>query len=92
MEPDRPVLTLRGWAPAVVAVLHRPDLWPVALLVALRLAPARWWRRWPPRPRPDPGYLAFRMQTAYGDPDRAPDPDDLVAWLEWCRRLRRPGR
>jgi hypothetical protein len=25
------------------------------------------------------------MQTAYGDPDRAPDPDDVVTYLHWCR-------
>ena len=40
--------------------------------VALLAAPG-WWRRWPPLPVPDRRYLRFRLQTAYGDPDQAPD-------------------
>jgi hypothetical protein len=38
---------------------------------------------------PDAAYLRFRLVTQYGDPAHEPDPDDVVAWLEWCRRLRR---
>ncbi len=56
-----------------------------------RLAPTGWWRRWPPLPRPDPAYLRFRLQTAYGDPGRDPDPGDVVTYLRWCRRRRREG-
>jgi hypothetical protein len=37
---------------------------------------------------PDPAYLRFRMQTAYGDPNRDPDPDDVVTYLRWCRDFR----
>jgi hypothetical protein len=43
---------------------------------------------------PDRAYLRFRLETAYG-PDQAPVPDDLVAYLRWCRErdiLRRAGR
>ena len=29
------------------------------------------------------------MQTAYGDPDREPEPSDVVAYLRWCRGFRR---
>ena len=29
----------------VVALVRRPDLWPAAVRVALRLAPTGWWRR-----------------------------------------------
>jgi hypothetical protein len=27
------------------------------------------------------------MQTVYGDPDAPLQPADLVAYLEWCRRM-----
>ena len=75
--------------PAARAVLVRPDLWTVAAVQTVRLARPRWWRHWPPLPLPDPAYLRFRLQTAYGDPERPPAPADVVAWLEWCRDLRR---
>ena len=73
--------------PAMAAVAARPALWPVAVRQGLRLAVPGWWRRWPPVPRPDPDYLRFRMQTAFGDPEAAPAPADVVAYLEWCRRF-----
>ena len=77
-----------GWlGPAALAVLVRPRLWAVAVAQVLRLATPGWWRRWPPLPRPDRDYLRFRMQTAYGDPDAPPEPRDVVAYLEWCRRF-----
>jgi hypothetical protein len=70
---------------AGVAVLVRPALWATAVVQLFRLAPGGWWRRWPPVPAPDPGYLRFRLQTQYGDPSREPEVADLVAYLEWCR-------
>jgi hypothetical protein len=57
-----------------------------------RLAAPGWWRRAPHLPVPDERYLAFRMETAYGDPAHPPRADDLVEYLEWCRRRRRSGR
>ena len=74
---------------AVAAVAVRPGLWWTAVTQVARLAPSGWWRRWPPVPLPDPGYLRFRLQTAYGDPDRPPAPDDVVAYLVWCKRMER---
>ena len=68
----------------VWAVVRRPWLWGVAL----RLAPRGWWRRSPHLPVPDPAYLRFRMVTMYGDATHAPETDDLVTYLEWCRRFR----
>jgi len=45
-----------------------------------------WWRRRPFLPVPDASLMRFRMITAYGgDGSGVPEPDDLVAWLEWCR-------
>jgi hypothetical protein len=73
-----------GWiGPAALAVAVRPALWGVAVRQILRLAVPGWWRRWPPLPLPDPDYLRFRFQTAFGDGE--PEAADVVAYLEWCR-------
>ena len=71
---------------AVARLLRRPSLWPTAAGQALRLARPGWWKRPPFLPVPDPDYVRFRMQTAYGSAGR-PDPDDLVAYLNWCREF-----
>ncbi|MFN8035893.1 MAG: hypothetical protein U0V73_08170 [Acidimicrobiia bacterium] len=76
------------WWRAVVAVLVRPRLWPTALVQAFRLARPAWWRRPPFLPLPDPAYLRFRLETQYGAAGR-PRPGDVVAYLEWCRAMRR---
>ena len=70
---------------AVGAVARHPSLWPTAARQALRLAAPGWWRHRPVLPLPDRDYLRFRLQTAYGDPDHDPEPDDLVTYLRWCR-------
>lgn len=71
---------------AVLAVLRHPSLWWTALRVLLRMAPTGWWRRRPFLPLPDPGYLRFRMVTAYGGDGSTPaDPEDLLTYLRWCR-------
>jgi hypothetical protein len=70
----------------VVAV--RPWLWSIAVVQVFVLAQPGWWRRFPPLPRPDPAYLRFRLQTAYGDADRDPEPADVVSYLQWCRAYR----
>jgi hypothetical protein len=69
------------------AVIVRPRLWVTALRQAHRLAPRGWWRRPPFLPLPDRGYSAFRQVTQYGDADHAPDVEDVLVWLEWCRAL-----
>lgn len=70
---------------SAVAVVARPDLWRTALRVVLRLAPRGWWRRAPHLPLPDRGYWEFRATTAFGSGGAAPDPHDVVTYLEWCR-------
>ena len=75
----------RHWVPAGLAVAARPSLWAVALRQARRLAPPGWWRRPPFVPRPDRGYLRFRLETQYGDADAPASGADLVAYLRWCR-------
>ena len=67
------------------AVVVRPSLWATALRQILVLAPDGWWRTAPFLPLPDRAYFRFRMQTMYGDPDRAPEPADVVTYLHWCR-------
>ena len=74
--------------PVVRAVLRRPGLWPTAARQAAVLAPRGWWRRRPFLPVPDAEYLRFRMVTAYGMPDREPEPGDVVTYLRWCREWR----
>jgi hypothetical protein len=77
-----------GW---VLAVARRPDLWLTAVREARLLAAPGWWRRWPPRPLPDEDYLHWRLQTAYGSEGEVPA-EDLVAYLEWCRRMQALAR
>ena len=79
-QPD--VAWLRA---AALAVLRRPDLWLTAVRQLAVLATPGWWRRAPRLPLPDPDYLRFRLQTAYGDADRPPEPHDVVTYLHWCR-------
>jgi hypothetical protein len=81
-------MNARWWRAVAVALARRPALWGVALAQLARLARPGWWRRWPPLPAPEPEYLRFRLQTQYGDPDREPEPDDVVAYLRWCRGFR----
>ena len=73
-------------------MLGHPTLWATALVQLFVLARPGWWRRWPPLPAPDAAYLRFRLQTAYGDPEREPEPQDVVAYLEWCKRMRSVAR
>jgi len=69
---------MRGGALAVVAaVARRPRLWGEALR-QVRLLARRGGGEW----------LRFRLVTAYGDPQRRPEPADVVTWLAWSRRFR----
>ncbi|HVE45581.1 MAG TPA: hypothetical protein VNA57_02375 [Acidimicrobiales bacterium] len=70
------------------ALAVRPHLWVTALRQVLVLAPPGWWRRRPFLPLPDAAYLAFRLETMYGDRAAQPAPADVVAYLEWCRSHR----
>lgn len=80
------------WGRAATAIAVRPTLWWTAVRQVFVLAVPGWWRRWPPLPVPDPAYLRFRLVTAYGDPDRAPEPADVVTYLRWCRQWRALSR
>lgn len=83
--------SLRWSANVVFHLLHRPELWLTALDQGHRMARSGWWRRPPFLPVPAPHYLAFRLQTMYGDRAANADPADLLAWLAWCRHWRHSG-
>ncbi|MFZ4585445.1 MAG: hypothetical protein ACOYNI_09500 [Acidimicrobiia bacterium] len=70
---------------------QHPALWATAWRQARRMARPGWARRWPFLPLPDPAYLEFRLTTQYGR-SGAPTPEDLVAYLAWCRREERATR
>ncbi|MGQ0617401.1 MAG: hypothetical protein ACT4PW_10495 [Acidimicrobiia bacterium] len=79
-------MTPRALIATAFAVLPHPTLWPTALVQVMRMAPSGWWHRPPFLPLPDVDLLRFRLQTQYGDPEHVPDPDDVLTWLQWCRR------
>jgi hypothetical protein len=66
-------------------VLRRPRLWTAGARAYVTHVPSGWHRRAPFLPVPDRAWLAFRLQTQYGDSAHAPEPDDVVAWLEWWK-------
>ena len=70
---------------AAIAVLAHPSLWFTALRQANRLVPTRWWSRSPYLPVPSRDYLAFRLQTQYGDTRHNVEPKDVLNYLGWCR-------
>lgn len=73
----------------VGCVARRPGLWAEAARAWVAHLPLRWWTRPPFLPVPDRRYLAWRRETAYGDPEARIEPADLVEYLQWRRRLRR---
>ena len=69
----------------VPALLRRPSLWLDALRAGWAHRPRGGWRAW--LPIPERRYWDWRLQTAFGDgPVR---PDEVLAVLDWRRRLRR---
>jgi hypothetical protein len=76
-------------ARGAVALLAHPRLWSTGVRQVAVLARPGWWRRPPFLPLPDADYLRFRLETAYGGlGDRSLEPEDLVAYLRWCRAVR----
>ncbi len=73
----------------VLAVARRPDLWLTGVILGIRLGR---WRQWPPRVGPGSEYVRFRLITMYGDESGSISGPEAVAYLEWCRRMRRGAR
>lgn len=86
MERAEQALTSANLRRLALAVGRRPSLWSTAVRQLFVLAPRGWWRRRPFLPLPDPDYLAFRLQTMYGDGSHEAEPDDLITYLTWVRR------
>ncbi len=72
--------------------LRRPRTVPALLGAAWAFRARGWYRRPPFLPIPPRSYLRWRMDTAYGDPDAAPPPDELERYLLWTSRMRRDMR
>ena len=83
----------RDVAIVLPAVLGHPSVWWAGVSALLRLARRGWWRRPPFLPVPGEAYWEFRLVTAFGGTgkDAAFTGEDVVAYLQWCRRAR-PGR
>lgn len=82
IRDHRPVTARAAWSIAL-----RPSLWVIAVVQAFRLARRGWWRRVPFLPLMDPDYLRFRLETAYGNERDRIDPEDLIAYLHWCKGM-----
>ena len=68
--------------------LRRPGLIPSILGAAWAFRRRNWWRKVPFLPLPSRGYLRWRMETAYGDPDAVPSDDELERYLRWASDMR----
>ena len=79
----------KWWVDAALAVAARPWLWRVALVQCFSLLPRRSSAGIPRFSRGSRGWIAFRMETAYGDPSARPGARDVVQFLEWCRQSSR---
>lgn len=76
----------------VKLVLVRPGLVRHALGAAWAFRARRWYLRPPFLPLPPRSYLRWRMETAYGDPEATPPPEELARFLRWGTEIRKRMR
>lgn len=69
--------------------LRRPGVVPALLGLAWAARRRGWYRRAPFLPIPPRSYLAWRLDTAYGDPTADPPRDEAERYLRWTRQMRR---
>jgi hypothetical protein len=74
---------------AGVAV-RNPTLVPLLIGAGWRFRARDWYRRAPFLPLPPAEYVEWRLHTAYGDGEAAPPTDDLIRYVRWTRRMRKP--
>lgn len=72
--------------------LRQPRLVPLLLGAAWRFRAQDWYRRVPFLPLPPAEYVAWRLQTAYGDEGAAPEPVELARYLRWTARMAKQRR
>ncbi len=73
-------------------VLRRPRTLVWLARAAWRFRSNGWYRRAPFVPLPPPEYVAWRLETAYGETDQVPDADEIeryLGWANWMRRVKR---
>lgn len=70
-------------------LIRRPWLLADALRLAWATRAQNWYRRPPFLPIPPASYLRWRMETAYGDGDAEPSPDEVERFVRWASRMRR---
>jgi hypothetical protein len=68
---------------------RRPRMIPDMVRAAWAFRALAWYRRPPFLPLPPRTYLRWRLETAYGDPDAVPSPDEVERYLAWGAELRR---
>jgi hypothetical protein len=74
---------------AAPLLIHRPALIREAMSTWKSVVPRRWWRRSPFLPVPDRNWIAFRMETAFGDSAAVPDVEALHEVLAWSAAFKR---
>ena len=68
--------------------IRRPRLIPYLLRAGWAFRARAWYRHPPFLPIPPRSYMAWRMETAFGDPDALPTPEELERYLVWTARMR----
>lgn len=61
---------------------------PYLLRAAWAFRSRGWYRRPPFLPLPSRAYMRWRLDTAYGDPEATPSPEELERYLVWTARMR----
>jgi hypothetical protein len=69
-----------------------PGLVPLLLGAAWRFRAKDWYRRAPFLPLPPADYVEWRLHTAYGDGEAAPEAAELARYLRWSARMRKQQR
>jgi hypothetical protein len=70
-------------------IVRRPWLIPALLGMAWAFRRRDWWRRPPFLPLPSRQYIAWRMDTAYGDPEAVPPQREFERFVRWAAAQRR---
>ena len=74
------------------AALSRPAMIADLFSAAWAFRRRDWFKRPPFLPLPSAGYLRWRMETAYGDPEAVPPVYELHRFLRWARQTRKANQ